>query len=291
MRDLPPRLTTLPPEVAARVTWAAFDLEDPARVQALVRDHPAAEIFHLAAFTSVGRSWSDAAAAFRVNAIGTLFLLQAVAAARETGAGDPRILVVGSAEAYGASAQAGRPLAEDAPLRPLSPYAVSKAAQEMLALQAHRASGLWAVVARSFNHTGPGQRPPFAAGEFALQLRAAKRAGAPARIAVGNLDARRDFTDVRDVARAYRLLIERGEAGRVYNVCRGEAVSLREILLRLAEIAGVRAEPVVEPGHLRPVDLPEVVGDPAALAAATGWHPQVDLRRSLEDLWNDLWRE
>lgn len=291
VRSLPLRLDVLPAELAGRVEWVPFDLEDAQSIRALVGSHPAAEVYHLAALTSVERSWQSGAAALRVNALGTFLLLETLARARTPGrAGDTRrvVVVAGSGEAYGASAQAGNALTEDAPLRPLSPYGASKAAQEIIALQIGRASDLHIVVARAFNHTGPGQRPPFVAPELALRvLRAAKR-GKHARVPVGNLEARRDFCDVRDVARAYRLLAERGARDAVYNVCSGAAVSIGDLLRILAEEAGIEVEPVVDPELLRPLDLPELFGSPAAIEAATTWRAQIPLRRTLADLLEDL---
>lgn len=242
------------------------------------------EVYHLAAVTSVARSWSDAAVAFRVNAIGTLWLLESLADALRGGFSDPKIVITGSAEVYGASAEERLPLTEDAPLKPLSPYAVSKAVQELLALQCHRAWGCRVVVTRSFNHTGPGQRPPFVAAELADQVARLARAGRRGAIVVGNVEVRRDFSDVRDVVRAYKLLVERGEPGAVYNVCSGVSVSIRELLGLLAQIAGIEVECRVDPSRLRPADVPEFYGSPRALEAATGWRAEIPLRKTLHDL-------
>ncbi|MBI4513260.1 MAG: GDP-mannose 4,6-dehydratase [Gemmatimonadetes bacterium] len=284
VKGLPPRLTTLSPEDAARVAWVPFDLEDRESVRSVVLGHRVSEVYHLAAVTSVARSWSDAAVAFRVNAIGTLWLLESLADALRSGFSDPKIVITGSAEVYGASAEERLPLTEDAPLKPLSPYAVSKAVQELLALQCHRAWGCRVVVTRSFNHTGPGQRPPFVAAELADQVARLARAGRRGAIVVGNVEVRRDFSDVRDVVRAYKLLVERGEPGAVYNVCSGVSVSIRELLGLLAQIAGIEVECRVDPSRLRPADVPEFYGSPRALEAATGWRAEIPLRKTLHDL-------
>lgn len=292
VRSLPPRLTVLPSELADQVEWTSFDLADTATIHALVDSHAAEEVYHLAALSSVEQSWKWGAAALRVNALGTFLLLEALAGARGH-AGEPRpvVVVAGSGEAYGASARPGQALTEDAPLKPLSPYAASKAAQEIVALQIARATALHVVVARAFNHTGPGQRPPFVAPELALRVLRAGDRGKRADVLVGNLEARRDFCDVRDVARAYRLLAEYGEPGAVYNVCSGSSISIGDLLAILAEEAGIDVEPVPDPERLRPLDLPELYGSPAAIAAAAGWRAEIPLRRTLADLLLDLRHE
>jgi GDP-4-dehydro-6-deoxy-D-mannose reductase len=284
VRQLPPQLTTLPASAARQARWAELELERRETVRALVSGVLADRVYHLAGLASVGESLADAEAPMRVNVIGTLRLLEELARVRRQGGRDPRILIAGSGQVYGAAANRYRPLREDHPLEPLSPYAVSKAAQEMLGLQFQRAEGLAVVVTRSFNHTGPGQRLPFVAAELAAKVRAVQAGGGRGVVSLANPEIRRDFTDVRDVVRAYVALAERGEAGQVYNVCSGRSVAVREILATLVELTGVEVRVETDATRARPADLPELVGSFARLAGATGWAPQVELRRSLAGL-------
>jgi GDP-4-dehydro-6-deoxy-D-mannose reductase len=175
------------------------------------------------------------------------------------------------------------PLREDHPFAPVSPYAASKAAAEVVALQAWLGTGLEVVRARPFNHTGPGQRTDFVVPALAQQIAEAARSGRR-ELKTGNLDARRDLTDVRDVVRAYRDLLLSGAPGEVYNVCRGEAVTIRDLALRLIGLAGADLELQVDPARVRPVDLPELRGDASKLEKATGWTPDIPLDQTLADV-------
>jgi GDP-4-dehydro-6-deoxy-D-mannose reductase len=197
--------------------------------------------------------------------------------------------VVGSAEEYGAVADAGRPISEDTPLRPLSPYAASKVAQEYLALQYALGHGLPVVRTRTFNHTGPGRGAVFAESSFARQIADIQAGRREPRIVVGNLDAVRDFSDVRDVVGAYALLVERGAPGEVYNVCSGRGVRIGFVLERLVALSGVKVEIREEQALLRQADIPFLVGDYGRLRAL-GWSPEIPLDRSLADLLA-YWRE
>jgi GDP-4-dehydro-6-deoxy-D-mannose reductase len=202
----------------------------------------------------------------------------------------PRTLVVGSAEEYGLADPRDLPLREDAPLRPLTPYAASKVAQGFVALQYALSSDIPVMRTRTFHHTGPRRGESFAESSFARQLaeiEAGRRAPA---IEVGNLDSVRDFCDVRDVVRAYWGLVEKGQTGEVYNVCSGTGVRLRDLLRMLIEASGLSVEVRVDPARLRPSDVPELVGDPGRIRAAIGWAPRIPLERSLGDLL-DHWRE
>ncbi|HET9692295.1 MAG TPA: GDP-mannose 4,6-dehydratase [Acidimicrobiales bacterium] len=255
------------------------DITDRAAIRdAVVAAAPDA-VVHLAAQASVGSSWGDEGRTFSVNAGGTLNLLDAAAACTPM----PRVLLISSAEVYGRVTPDQLPLPESAPMRPVSPYAVSKAAAELLGLQAWLGRGLEVVRARPFNHTGPGQRPDFVVPSLARQVAEAARSGAGA-LHVGNLSARRDLTDVRDVVRAYRLLVEHGAPGEAYNVCRGSAVGIDDVARRLLELAAVDVPVVVDPERVRPVDIPELRGDPAAIEAATGWRPEIPWDATLGDL-------
>lgn len=258
------------------------DVTDATAVRDAVRNAAPQAIYHLAAFTHVGRSWEEPAEALRVNAQGTLCVLEAARACRPM----PTVLLTSSAEVYGVPA--ALPVGEDAPLAPVSPYAASKVAAEYLGVQEHLAHGLPVVRARPFNHVGPGQSAGFVVAALASRIVEAQRSGADV-VAVGNLSARRDLTDVRDVVRAYRLLVERGEPGQVYNVCSGRDVSVADVAKRLLALAGASMRLEVDPALVRPVDVPVVRGDPGRLQAATGWRPELDLDHTLRDVLAD-WR-
>jgi len=234
-------------------------------------------VYHLAGLASVAESWKHPDAALAVNAGGTLAVLEAARALDSP----PRVLVVSSAEVYGSVG--AEPVAEDAPLRPVTPYAASKVAAEFLGLQAFLGSGLPVVRARPFNHVGPGQSPGFVVAALAKRIADAARTGATA-LSVGNLTPRRDFTDVRDVVRAYRLLVVRGEAGEAYNVCSGRDVMVAELVDRMMAIAGVRLTLEPDPALLRPVDVPVLRGDASKLHALTGWQPEVAIEQTLADV-------
>lgn len=240
-------------------------------------------IYHLAALTHVGRSWEDPTETMRVNVLGTLELLEA---ARLCG-NWPRVLLVSSAEVYGAGE--GRELDEEAPLRPLSPYAASKVSAEFLGLQSYLGHGLEVLRARPFNHVGPGQSDAFVVAALAKRVVAAERQGG-GEVAVGNLSAARDFTDVRDVVRAYRELVIDGEAGAAYNICSGLPRTIASLLDELVARATVEVRVVVDPALVRPVDIPMLCGNAKRIEALTGWRPQIDLGDTLSDVLA-YWRE
>lgn len=265
-------------EVVAPLLHEVDILDAGAVAGALAEARPDA-VYHLAGLAHVGRSWEDAERYFEVNAAGTLHLLEA---ARRLTA-PPRVLLVSSAEVYGAVKPDELPLTEGSPLLPVSPYAASKAAAELLGVQAHLGRGLPVVRARPFNHVGPGQEPTFAAPAFARRIVEAQRAGART-LRVGNLAARRDLVDVRDVVRAYRLLVASGQPGAAYNVCSGRDVGMDELVRLLLDLSGASLEIEVDPELMRPADVPVLRGDPAKLRAATGWAPEIPLEQSLGDV-------
>jgi GDP-4-dehydro-6-deoxy-D-mannose reductase len=236
-------------------------------------------VYHLAALTNVGRSWSDPAEVLRVNAIGTLYVLEAARAC----AHPPRVLLTSSAEVYGAVPAESLPVTEEAPLAPVTPYAVAKVAAEYLGVQAHLAYGLPVVRTRPFNHVGPGQSSGFVVSALAERIVDARRSGAVS-ILVGNLTPRRDLTDVRDVVRAYRLLAELGVPGEVYNVCSGRDIAIADVAARLQQLAGTELRLELDPSLARPVDVPVVRGDPTKLHEATGWEPSFSLDQTLLDV-------
>ena len=253
------------------------DVVDRAGVHTVIDAHRPDVVYHLAAFTHVGESWSVPTEVLRVNVEGTANVLDAARAA-DVG----RVVVIGSAEEYGRAGPDGS-LSEDTPVQPTSPYAASKAAASLLALQAHLGAGLDTVRVRPFNHTGPGQPPKFLVPALAHRIAAAER-DAVDDIAVGSLDPVRDLSDVRDVVRAYRLLAEHGTAGEVYNVCSGQGVTVRDVAEQLVGLATRPLRLTVDPALVRPVDVPRLVGDGTRLRAATGWEPAYSLAETLRDV-------
>ncbi len=258
------------------------DILDGAAVAAAVAEVAPTAVYHLAGWADVGASWTDPLGVLRVNAEGTLNVLEACRAA-----GVARVLSVASADVYGMVTEGEMPLTEASPLRPTSPYAASKVAADALAQQAFLGHGLAVVRVRPFNHLGPGQSEAFVAPALAARIARAERAGLE-EVPVGNLTARRDFTDVRDVVRAYRLLVERGEPGEVYNVCHGTDVAVQDLADALVAMAVRPVRLVPDRSLVRPVDLPVLRGDASRLRAATGWAPEIPLEQTLADLLADM---
>ncbi|MFZ2058079.1 MAG: GDP-mannose 4,6-dehydratase [Acidimicrobiales bacterium] len=261
-----------------------IDVTDPALIAADLTAAAPDVVFHLAALTHVGQSWREPAETFRVNAMGTLNLLEAVATCEVP----PVVVLVSSAEVYG-PAPGAAVLDEHAELRPVTPYAVSKVAAEFLGLQAFLGRGLRVIRARPFNHVGPGQADDFVVSALARRMVEAElnKGGT---VQVGNLAASRDFTDVRDVVRAYRLLATNGAAGEAYNVCSGRAISIAALADEMAGLLSYEVRLVQDPDLFRPVEVPVLAGDASKLVAATGWHPTIALATTLSDAL-DYWRE
>jgi GDP-4-dehydro-6-deoxy-D-mannose reductase len=261
---------------------AECDVTNADVVRAAVRDAKPEVIYHLAAFTHVGESWSEPERTRRVNVEGTANVL---AAARDTG--DALVVVVSSADVYGVVGEAELPLTEDHAVAPVSPYARSKREAELLALEAAAGAGPRTVVVRPFNHVGPGQSAAFVVPALASRLLAARASGLD-QIPVGDLSARRDFSDVRDVVRAYRLVAQRAAVGEIYNVASGRDVALADVASRLVEIIAPGTRLVVDPSLLRPVEVPVLRGSAEKLRAATGWTPEISWEESLADVVADL---
>jgi GDP-4-dehydro-6-deoxy-D-mannose reductase len=254
------------------------DLTDPAAADQVLRAHQPEVVYHLAGAADVARSWRDPVGTWEANASATLYLLEAARAH-----GVRRVLVVSSADVYGTVTEDELPLGEDSPVRPTSPYAASKLAAEQVARQAWLGHGLETIRVRAFNHIGPGQAPAFVAPALAGAI-ARNEVSGETEIPTGDLSARRDFTDVRDVARAYRALMERGEPGEVYCVCSGEALAIRELADRLLAMTDAPMELVTDPSRHRPVDIPVLRGDSTKLRDATGWTPEHSIDDTLRDL-------
>jgi len=241
-------------------------------------------IVHLAASTFVPDSLADPLGVYETHALGTARLLSAVRSWRESGGGNPRILFTSSAEVYGSQPPDAFPLHESLALHPANPYDASKAAAEALIAGESAAYGLDVIVARAFNHIGPGQRERFVVAGFAAQLAKIAAEGSGT-LWVGNLKAKRDFLDVRDVVAAYAMLLERCKTGETYNVCSGTAVGIDEVLRELINVARVPVEVREDPERMRPSDVPVFYGSSERLQRQTGWKPSISLRASLRAIY------
>ena len=242
-------------------------------------------VFHLAAQTFVPASWEDPWSTFENNVRGQLNVLLAALAMDAY----PRVLVVGSSEEYGVVALEDLPIGESSPLKPHNPYAVSKVAQDMLGYQYYVSHNLPIVRVRPFNHIGPGQSPAFVASAFAKQIAEAEAGLGEPVLHVGNLEARRDFSDVRDIVRGYYLAISKGEPGEVYNLGAERSYTIRELLDGLVASSKIALRVELDPARLRPSDMPEVIADCRKFRSQTGWHAEIPLQRSLADVLG-YWR-
>lgn len=274
---------------AGAFTYHEASLEDGPAVAAVVRAVRPRVIYHLAAQSSAAASFEDPRGTLESNLMGTLSLLEAV---RELPAGDrPVVVVAGSADEYGPQPPDSAPLTEDCPSGPVSPYAVSKAAQTLLCRQYHRAWAVPVIMARPFAHTGPGQQPRFAFPAFARQIAAAEAGRGPAEVVTGDLSPVRDYLDVRDVVSAYRALAARGTPGEVYNICSGRPLTMADGLRILVAAARVPVAVRRDPARDRPADTARLVGDNRKLRSQTGWGPVSDARTALLDLLDEARKE
>jgi len=262
-----------------RIAWNAVDLLDPAAVRDAIAALRPSVVYHCAGAADVGTSWIDPVTPLKVNALGTHHLLDAVRLAGLSTA----VVLAGSATVYRASANA---LAENSPIGPASPYGVSKLAQEMLAA---RVTSFPVFLARPFNHAGPRQSPAFVTSSFARQIAEIEAGVVPPVLSVGNLDARRDITDVRDTVRAYRMLAEGGRPGRSYNICSGRAYRIGDLLEMLLGHARAPIRIASDPARLRPSDHPVMLGDPSRVGTEVGWQATIPIEDTLKDLL-DYWR-
>jgi len=266
-------------EPGARVRLVEGDLLDAPSLLRVLRAARPDVIFHLAASSSVAGSWDTPAEMIQVNVMGTLHLLEAV---RQLDLDAPLVLAC-SAEAYGLVREDELPIREEQPFRPVSPYAVSKAAVDLLGFQYHQTFRLRTIRMRFFNHCGPRQSARFVISSLARQIAEIEAGLRPPRIQVGNLDARRDFVDVRDAARAYWVAAERCAPGEAYNVASGRARSIREVLDGMLSLSDAMVEVEFDPGRTRPSEIEVLVGDATRFRAATGWSPEIPLERTLAD--------
>ncbi len=271
----------------SKVTFIESDLRDLSSVRALLETSVPDYIVHLAAQSFVGVSWHAPAETLTTNIISQVNLLEALRGLKMS----PRFLAVGSSEEYGFVLEHEVPIKETNPLRPLSPYAVSKVTQDMMAYQYFKSYGLPIIRTRAFNHEGPRRGDVFVTSNFARQV-AEIEAGLRAPVVyVGDLTPRRDYSDVRDIVRGYWLLLERGEPGEVYNLCSGRSWSIQQVLdfvLNLSTVKGITVK--TDPARLRPSDVMILEGDPTRMHEATGWKTEIPFERTLTELL-DYWRQ
>ena len=262
------------------------DLKDIVSLRKSLAEIKPDRIFHLAAQSFVPFSWKCPVETFAINAIGQINLFEAILSLGLS----PKIQVAGSSEEYGLVNSDEVPMREENPLRPLSPYAVSKVAQDFLAWQYFKSYGLRTVRTRGFNHTGPRRGEVFICSNFAKQIAEIEKKKREPVIFVGNLEAKRDFTDVRDTVRAYWLSLEKGEEGEVYNIGKGKTCSMKEVLDILLSKSKVHVKIEVDSKRLRPSDVPVLLSDCTRFRKLTGWEPKIPFSQSLQDLL-DYWRE
>ncbi len=269
-----------------RITLMGCDIRDASSVKSLIEKIKSDRIFHLAAQSFVPTSWHAPQETLTTNIIGELNVFEAV---RELGI-NPIIQIAGSSEEYGLVEEAELPVKETNPLRPLSPYAVSKVGQDLLGYQYYKSYGLNIIRTRGFNHSGPRRGEVFVCSDFAKQIAKIEKKKQEPIIHVGNLEAIRDFTDVRDMVKAYWLATEKGKPGEVYNICSGKGWKIKEVLDILLGLTKEKIKVKKDPKRMRPSDVPVLIGDCKKFREVTGWKPEIPFEKTLEDLLN-YWRE
>lgn len=276
--DGPPRGTLLSEKESKAICWVPLDVLSDESIRKAIETSAPDRVVHLAGIAFAPEANAAPVRAFEINALGAMRLLSALAPA----AGKVRVLVVGSAEEYGAQEASAYPISETATLRPLTPYAVAKAAQELISLQSFRSAGMHVVCTRSFNHSGVGHGENYLLPTLVRRVARLPKSGGALRI--GNGKVVRDYLHVADVVEAYMLLLEKGEAGEVYNVSSGQGTTVRELAERVLKRAGASAEISSDSVLLRPIDVPILIGDNTKLRQATGWTP----KRTIDDIIDDL---
>jgi GDP-4-dehydro-6-deoxy-D-mannose reductase len=271
------------PTAGNLVRWVAVDVLDTTAVRAAIADTRPSVVYHLAGAAHTAESWRTTTTTLATNVLGTHHVLEGIRLAQLSS----RVLIPGSALVYRPSLEA---LDEDSPLGPRSPYATSKLAQERLGLKVAAEEGRSIFVTRSFNHAGPRQEPSFSTSSFARQLARIEAGLEEPVIRVGNLEARRDVTDVRDVVRAYRDIVEKGQPGRPYNVCCGSSYRIADLLQQLVDQTRVRVEVRPDPERMRPNDMPLILGNPQRIHQEVGWAPAMAIEQTMSDLL-DYWRQ
>lgn len=271
--------------IKAKLNFTECDIRDASSVKKAVQKIKPDQIYHLAAQSFVPASWSAPAETLTTNIVGQLNILEAV---REMGI-NPAILIAGSSEEYGLVHPDELPIKETNPLRPLSPYAVSKVGQDLLGYQYFMSYKLHVIRTRAFNHTGPRRGEVFFCSTIAKQIVEIEKGLKEPVIEVGNLEAQRDFTDVRDVIRGYFLALEKGKPGEAYNICSGKAYKMRDVLDMFLGLTKVKIKERQDPKRMRPSDVPILLGDHSLFSKTTGWEPEIPFEKTLKDLL-DFWR-
>ena len=272
--------------ILGKVELHEADLKDMVSLKKVLAASRPERIFHLAAQSFVPTSWRLPAETFMINSVGQINLFESILDLKL----DPRIQIAGSSEEYGMVHPDEVPMKESNPLRPLSPYAVSKVAQDLLGYQYFKSYGLKVIRTRGFNHTGPRRGDVFVTSNFSKQVAEIEKGKREPVIHVGNLDAKRDFTDVRDMVRAYWLAAEKGEPGDVYNLGSGSAISMHQLLDMLSSLSRTKFRIQVDPDRLRPSDVQILLADASKFRTLTGWAPTIPFEKTLSDLL-DYWRE
>jgi GDP-4-dehydro-6-deoxy-D-mannose reductase len=269
-----------------KVALHECELKDVFSVKTVLRAVRPDRIYHLAAQSFVPTSWNSPADTLMNNIVGELNILEAI---RELDLKDTRMHIAGSSEEYGFVYENEVPIKETNPLRPLSPYAVSKIGQDYLAYQYYKSYGIFSVRTRAFNHTGPRRGEVFVTSSFARQIALIEKGIQKPVIYVGNLEAKRDFSDIRDVVKAYYISLEKGGAGEVYNIGNDKAYSIREVLEMLLSFSKIKVSIEEDSERMRPSDVPLLICDSSKFREKTGWRPEIPFEKTLEDLLN-YWR-
>jgi len=272
-------------QIRDRLTLHECNIQDETKLNEIISRSKPDEIYHLAAIAHVPTSYEDPKLTFDVNLYGSLNVFEAVKAASR----DIKILYVGSASEYGDVTHMDIPISENVPLRPVDPYSVSKVSADMLAFQYFKSFNMHIVRVRPFNHIGPRQSPDYVVSSFAKQIAEIEKGQKEPVIMVGNLEAKRDFTDVRDMVRAYWFALQKGEPWEVYNICSGKAISIQESLDKLLKMSEKRVEVEQDRNRLRPADIPLLLGNSTKFNGKTGWEPEIPFERTLQDTL-DYWR-
>jgi len=267
-----------------KITPVIGDLRDSETVNRIIMQYSPDLIFHLAAQSSVKLSFENPAETMSININGTLNILQSILKLNTP----PPTMLISSSEIYGQLTPDQVPVAEDAPLRPVNPYAVSKAAVDLLAYQYFKAYSLPIYCVRAFSHSGPGQKTVAVLSNWAFQTAEIELGLKPPEIKIGNMDVTRDYTDVRDTVKAYWAIITSGRPGRPYNVCSGKGYPLADLLKIITSFSSKKIKLIADPSRMRPIDIPILVGSPERLKSETGWEPEIAITKTLRDLY-DYW--
>ncbi len=273
-------------DIAGDIELIDCDLRDAVAVRHCLAEVKPDYIFHLAAQSFVPTSWKAPVETVVTNMVGQINIFEAMRSLKL----ESRIQIAGSSEEYGLVYEDELPIKETNPLRPLSPYGVSKVGQDLLGYQYYMSYGLEVIRTRAFNHTGPRRGDVFVESNFSKQIALIEKAKKEPVIDVGNLNARRDFTDVRDIVKAYWLALEKGEPGEVYNIGSGKDISIRELLEKLFELTDREIEVRQDPARMRPSDVEVLLADVTKFHNLTGWKPEIPFEKTLSDLLN-YWRE